>query len=301
MPDIDDRLDYAPASFDHVSALEQSGVASHAIAQQTLITGAVLRAEIRAVVEVHVDEAELHDRARNFCAEAEGDPFVGLNVNDQTIGLQVFYRGIPEEHERSAPEMNHYFRGSPLEALSGAQIERDARPAPVVDLQLHGDEGFRVGFGRDVGLAAIAVYRRTADCAGTVLAANHRREHIFGAQRLDGVQYFRLLVAHFVRVERNGRLHGGHRQQLEEMVRHHVPERARGFVKIATMLDTNGLRGRDLHVVDVVAIPQRLDNVIGEAEDHNVLHGFFAQVMVYPIDLIFVENLFEIFVELARR
>src|SRR6202022_5166690 len=106
VPDVDDRLDYAPASFDHVGTLEQSGVASHAIAQQALVTGAVFRAEIVAVVEIHVDETELHDRAGNFCAEAERDAFVGLNVDDQAIRLQIFSRRFAEETNGGRAERN---------------------------------------------------------------------------------------------------------------------------------------------------------------------------------------------------
>src|SRR5712664_1332581 len=292
MPDVQDGLNYIPAGFDPVGTLEERRVAGHAIAQQALVTGAVLGAEIGAVVEIHVDEAELHDRARNFGAEAERDAFVGLDVNDQAIGLQIFYRRVAKEHERSAAEMHDDFRGAPLEALSGAEIEGHSGPAPVVDLQLHGHERFGIRVRRDVGFAAIAVHGRAIDGAGTVLAAHHAGEHFFGAERLDGVQDFSLFVAHFVGVEGDGRFHGGHGEELEEMVGHHVAKGAGGFIEAAAMLDADGFRGGDLHVVDVVPIPQRLDDVVGEAKDQNVLDRFFAKVMVDAVDLILVEDLF---------
>src|SRR6476660_7976978 len=66
VPDVDDRLNHAPTGFDHVGALEQSGVAYHAIAQQSLVAGAVLDAEIVAVFEIHIDQTEFHDRSGNF-------------------------------------------------------------------------------------------------------------------------------------------------------------------------------------------------------------------------------------------
>src|SRR5258708_77018 len=258
MPDVQNGLNYIPAGFDHVGPLEERRVAGHAIAQQALVTGAVLGAEIGAVVEIHVDEAELHDRARNFGAEAERDAFVGLDVNDQAIRLQVFYSGVAKKNERSAAEMNDYFSGAPLEALSGAQVEGHAGPAPVVDLQLHGHERFRVGVPRDVGLAAIAVHGRAIDGAGTVLAANHAGEHVFGAERLDGVQHFGLFVAHFVGVKGDGRLHGGHGEQLEEMVGHHVAQGAGRFVKATAMLDADRFRGGGVHRGGLVSVPPRL-------------------------------------------
>src|ERR1700687_1923755 len=292
VPDVNDRLDHAPAGFNHVRTLEEGGIAGHAIAEQALVTSAVFGAEIGAVVEIHIHEAELHDRAGNFCAEAERDAFVGLDVDDQAIRLQIFNRGVAEENERSATELNDDFGGAPLEALAGAEIERHAGPAPVVNLQLHGDEGFGVGVWRDVGLAAIAHDWNSVDSAGTVLPANHAGEHVFGTERLDGMQDFGLLVAHFVGVEGDGRLHCGHGEELEEMVGHHVAEGAGGFVKRAAMLDADRFRGVDLHVVDVVAIPERLDDVVGESKDQNVLDGFLAEIVVDAVNLIFGEDLF---------
>ena len=91
VPDVDDRLNDAPAGFNHVGALEERRVTSHAIAQEALVAGAVFNAEIIAVVEVHVDEAELHHGAGNFRAEAERDAFFRLDVNDQTIRFEIFH------------------------------------------------------------------------------------------------------------------------------------------------------------------------------------------------------------------
>ena len=176
-------------------------------------------------------------------------------MDDQAIGLQIFHGGIAKEHEGGATKLDDDFRGAAGEAFAGAQVKGNAGPAPVVDLKLEGDKGLGVGFGGDVRLAAIAVHGPALDSAGTVLAADHAGEHVFGVERLDGVENFRLLVANFVGVEGDGRLHGGHGQQLEEMIGHHVAEGAGGFVEAAAMLHADGFRGRDLHVVYVVAIP----------------------------------------------
>ena len=40
-----------------------------------------------------------------------------------------------------------------------------------------------------------------------------------------------------------------------------------GFVEAAATLDAERFRGGDLHVVDVVAIPERLENAVAEAQD----------------------------------
>src|SRR5205807_720701 len=90
-PNVEHRLNDAPAGFDHVRALKKSGVADHAVVEKAFVARAVRCAEVAGVVEIHVDEAELHRGARNFCTEAEGDAFFGLNVNDEAIGTGIFY------------------------------------------------------------------------------------------------------------------------------------------------------------------------------------------------------------------
>ena len=300
MPDVDDRLNDAPAGFDHVGALEERRVADHAIAQEALVAGAVFDAEIIAVVEVHVDEAELHHGARNFRAEAERDAFFRLDVNDQAIRFEIFYGGVAEEDEWRAAKLDDDFGGALREALAGAEVEGNAGPAPVVDLEFQRDEGFGVGVGCDVGLAAIAGNMFAVDGAFVVLAADGVGENILGHERLNGVEDFGLFVADFVGVEGDGRLHRGHGEELEEMVGNHVAKGAGGFVEAAAMFDADGFGGGDLHVVDVIAIPERLDDVVREAEDHQVLDGLFAEVVVDAVDLIFGEDLFQIFVELDR-
>ena len=119
-----------------------------------------------------------------------------------------------------------------------------------------------------------------------------------GPRRLDGVQDFRLLVANFVGVERDGRFHGRHGEQLKKMIGNHVAQGAGGFVKAAAMFHAHSFGGGNLHVVDVVTIPERFDNVVGKTKDHQVLDGFFAEIVVDAVDLIFGEDLLEVLVEL---
>ncbi len=85
------------------------------------------------------------------------------------------------------------------------------------------------------------------------------------------------------------------------MIGHHVAKRARSFVKAATVLDADGFGRGDLHVVDVVAVPERLDDVVGKAEDHDVLHGLFAEVMIDAVDLLFGQNLVQFLIQLLGR
>ena len=45
----------------------------------------------------------------------------------------------------------------------------------------------------------------------------------------------------------------------------------------------------DLDVVDVLRVPERLEQDIGKAHRHQVLHRLLAEVMVDPVDLAFAE------------
>ncbi len=79
------------------------------------------------------------------------------------------------------------------------------------------------------------------------------------------------------------------RQQLEQVVLHHVAQRARRVVVAAALLDADRLGDGDLHVVDVAAVPERLEDAVGEAEHQDVLDGLLAQVVVDAVDLVLVE------------
>ena len=99
------------------------------------------------------------------------------------------------------------------------------------------------------------------------------------------------LVRIAVGVEADRRLHRHHRQQLEHMVRHHVAQRAGLLVELAAPLDADRLGHGDLHVVDAVAIPDRLEQPVGEAERHDVLHRLLAEEMVDAENLVLVQRL----------
>ena len=121
----------------------------------------------------------------------------------------------------------------------------------------------------------------------------------FAGHRPDRPQHLDLLVADEIGLEAAGRFHGREREQLEQVVLEHVAQHAHGIVVGAAMADGHFLGGGDLHVVDEIAVPYRLEDAVGEAEDQHVLHGFLAQVVVDAKDLVFGEDTVDGGVELA--
>ena len=94
-----------------------------------------------------------------------------------------------------------------------------------------------------------------------------------------------------MRVEADRRLHRDQRQQLKQMVRHHVAQRAGGVVKTAAMADAELFVDGDLDVIDMVAVPDRLEHAVGKTQHQDVLDGFLAEIMIDAIDLVLVDDL----------
>src|SRR5499426_443149 len=84
------------------------------------------------------------------------------------------------------------------------------------------------------------------------------------------------------------------------MIGHHIAQRAGLFVVPPAASDALHFRRRDLDVVHIVAVPDRLEHRIAEAKENDVLHSLFSEVMIYAIDLILVEDVSDQVVQRAR-
>ena len=115
----------------------------------------------------------------------------------------------------------------------------------------------------------------------------HRGEHLL------------LLGAQVLGVEGDRLLHGGERQQLEQVVLDDVAGRADAVVVARAPGDADVLGHRDLHVVDVVGVPDRLEQLVGEAQRQQVLHRLLAEVVVDAEDRVGREDALDDVVELA--
>ena len=149
-------------------------------------------------------------------------------------------------------------------------------------------------------LIAVAGDRLAVDAARRVLPAHRVRQRVVGMDGAHRAQELHLLVAHHLRVEVRRRLHADDRDQLHDVVLDDVAKRAGLLVVGAATLDADRLRDRDLHVVDVLAVPERLEDAVGKAEHQQVLDRLLAEVVIDAVDLLFDERRVQALVELAR-
>ena len=81
---------------------------------------------------------------------------------------------------------------------------------------------------------------------------------------------------------------------------HHVAIRAGLLVEAGALAQAQRFRHVDLHVVDEVAVPDRLEQPVGEAEREDVLRRLLAQEMIDAEDLVLVEDLVQLGVQRHR-
>ena len=198
----------------------------------------------------------------------------------------VAHAGAGREHrQRRLLERDRDDAGALGQLLARPQEERDAGPAPVVDEALQRDEGLGVGLARDPGDVLVAVELTAHDVLGQ--DRQHRAEDLV------------LLLADGPRLQRRRRLHRGEGQHLEQVGDDHVAVGAGRLVEVGAGLEPEGLRDVDLDVVDVVAVPDRLEQPVGEAEREDVLRRLLAEEVVDPEDLVLVEHLVQAGVQAA--
>ena len=77
----------------------------------------------------------------------------------------------------------------------------------------------------------------------------------------------------------------------------HVAVGAGALVEVGPLREAQRLGHVDLDVVDVVAVPDRLEEAVGEAEGEDVLGRLLAEEVVDAEDLLLVEDLVQLGVE----
>ena len=83
------------------------------------------------------------------------------------------------------------------------------------------------------------------------------------------------------------------------MVLHHVAQRARVLVVTRPRADAFLLGDRDLHVIDVLLVEQRLEDAVREPHHENVLDRFLPEIVIDAVDVLLVEDARDRVVDLA--
>ena len=172
------------------------------------------------------------------------------------------------------------------EALPGADEERHARPAPVLDLEPQRRVRLRRRVGGDAVDPEVALVL-PADVVRRV-CLQHRAEQ----------RDLRILDRRGVAAGRRLHRRGGH--HLHQVVDDDVAQRADGIVEVAAVLDAEVLGHRDLDARDVLAVPDRLEDPVCEPEVEDLLEAHLPEVVVDAEDLRLLDVLVELLGELAR-
>ena len=138
--------------------------------------------------------------------------------------------------------------------------------------------------------------QRSAPAVAVVLAAHQ----VVGLQGACGFENLGFLAVHGSKVPDGRRLHGEQRDDLEEVVLDHVAQTARGFVERTAVLDAEILGEGYLDAGHVVAVPDRLEERIGEAEIEDVHDRFLPEEVIDAEDRVFREHRPRDAVKLAR-
>jgi hypothetical protein len=85
--------------------------------------------------------------------------------------------------------------------------------------------------------------------------------------------------------------------ELEQVVLHDVAERPDWVVEVAPVRHAEVFGHGDLHALNPVAIPQRLQNGVAEPEEQDVQGRFLAEKVVDPEDLPLVQELAQLGIE----
>src|SRR5438477_9474174 len=274
-PDIENRLNERPCGLDAVTTIEQSGIAAQAIIDEGSVRASRRIAKSFAIAEIHGDIADAHFSARAFGAEGDGNSFVGLDVEDQSIG---FGFAAAEDNVGRAFELNDDFGGAFGEAFAGAEIERNISPAPVVDQKFCSNKSLGTRFGIDVLFFAIAGNDLSGEGAGRILAADNGLRDHFEVEGTNGLKDFWFFVADGSDIERSGRLNSGERCELEDVALNHVAQGTGSLIKAAAAFHAESFGCGDLNVVDVVAIPEWFKDAVSEAKNEKILNCIFSEI-----------------------
>src|ERR1700676_4448063 len=98
-------------------------------------------------------------------------------------------------------------------------------------------------------------------------------------ERRDRAKHLELFIMDVIRMHASRRLHRQKSYDLQHVVLNHIPNGSCRIVEVAATLDTEFFRHCDLHALDVVAIPNRLQKTVREPEEQQIQDSFLHEKM----------------------
>ena len=160
--------------------------------------------------------------------------------------------------------------------LSGPDVERHSVPAPGIDLQLHGRRTFPSG-----------EFRATAPRRGSRELTAHQVSAFSGGMAFRTLTFSSRIDSLSVRTGGSIAILASTWNRWFWMTSRIAPFHR----KSRPGPDSEVLRHGDLDAFDMVSIPERLEERVGEAEEDHVVHLSLAQVMIDSVDGGFIEGL----------
>ena len=135
------------------------------------------------------------------------------------------------------------------------------------------------------GLVGVAGQLPAVDGPGGVPSPPARRDRVAGPDPA-GPQRLRLPIPQIPGIQAGRRIHRDQRQHLQQVGLDHVHQGAGAVVIPGPVLQRQRLVEHDIHPLDVIGAPQRLEQPVREPQPQQVQHRRLAQEMVHPVDLI---------------
>ena len=191
------------------SSGEERRVSAHGIEQESFISGRPRGAKGGFVGKIRIHRKGAHLIARPLHVERNVDPIVRLDAQRNDVRPQLFVRSAGEERLRRTLQVNANFRYPARHALAGADEKRHARPAPVIHVEFDRGVCFGERIARprpapaDIRERARLRFRPARIAPRTVRLATSSLS--WGGSSAGPGPF----APHRIRVERDGRLHGG--------------------------------------------------------------------------------------------
>src|SRR5258706_1614355 len=177
---------------------------------------------------------------------------------------------LPKHSEGWPLKINPYLRSLHRQALASSNVERHTGPTPTINKEFDRSECLHLRIRGHTILLAIAPVLTT--------------HNIRGIERSHRLEEQRLLIANSIRVFTGGSIHREEGDQLQQMILHHIADRTGLFVKFPSTRHTKILSHRDLHTLDVIPVPDRIEKRVREAEIEYILYWFLSKIMINPKD-----------------